>query len=435
MGNFRFSQTLSKQMREWRRDLHQYPELGWMEYRTTYYIDRLLKSFGFTTYMGKEAIVSESRMGVPELSILSQYENKLVSQGEVPEDTIKKMEGGNTGVVAVLDTRKPGPHIAFRFDIDALPIEESDKSTHFPIKNQFRSKNKGVMHACGHDGHISTGLGLSSFLANNKENLKGKYTLLFQPSEEGARGAKAMLGKGWLDDVDYFLSGHIGIKSLNIGDLVATTSGFLATTKINVTFTGRSAHAGIEPEQGKNALLAAATTALHVQGISPHSGGVTRVNVGELVAGSGRNIIADKANMKLETRGETTDLNQYMVGEVKRIICATANMYDVEAEIQIVGEGIETSYDDWWIPTVEQAMNNSEHIKHIIPNIFFGASEDVTFMMEKVKECGGKSNYFLFGTPLIAGHHHPEFDFEEDVLDVALETYVYLIKNLLNDTK
>ncbi|EGL81754.1 amidohydrolase [Caldalkalibacillus thermarum TA2.A1] len=416
-----FFQEIESKLLRWRRDLHQYPEVGWTEYRTTYWLGQELVQLGYKLSVGKEALVSKARMGVPEPEVLKQAENRALAEG-VPLEWIKRMEGGHTGLVACWETGRPGPHFAFRFDIDALPIDEGKEDGHFPYQEGFRSRYRGQMHACAHDGHAAIGLGLASWIACFNKVLNGSYTLLFQPAEEGSRGAKAMVEKGWLDDVDYFVAGHIGLQPLNIGDVVATTSGFLATSKLNVFFHGKAAHAGVEPEQGKNALLAAATAALHLQAIPRHSQGATRLNVGKLVAGKGRNIIPDQAFMEIETRGETTELNRYMVREAKRIIQAAAHMYDVQLEIVEVGEGLGGESDKEWVDIVQKACRNAIYVQHVLPHLQAGGSEDATYMMRRVQERGGKATYMVFGTPLPAGHHHPCFDFDERVLMVAVET-------------
>ncbi len=114
------------------------------------------------------------------------------------------MKGGFTGVVATLDTGKPGPTIAFRVDIDALPILESAANSHVPSQLGFRSKHEGAMHACGHDSHAAIGLGLAQQLMERKEMLKGKIKIIFQPAEEGARGGSVIAESSHLDDVDFF---------------------------------------------------------------------------------------------------------------------------------------------------------------------------------------------------------------------------------------
>lgn len=411
---------------DWRRTLHRYPEVGWTEYRTTYMIGEELRALGFELSVGKVACESSERMGVPNPETLSGHE-KRAREAEVPEQWMKEMEGGNTGLVAQLDTGREGSHFALRFDIDALEIRESDAQTHLPSVEGFRSTQEGVMHACGHDGHAVIGIGVARFIHRYRETLKGKFTLLFQPAEEGGRGAKAMVGRGWLDDVDYFLSGHIGIRSLDLGEVVATTSGFFCTTKIDATFRGKSAHAGGDPHRGRNALLAGASTALHLHGIPRHGEGATRINVGRIVAGTGRNVVPDRAKLELETRGETEELNRYMVSEAKRTIRGAALLYDVEEDIEIVGESTDATCDEEWISIVEQACAPSQAITQVLPHAHFGVSEDATFMINRVQQQGGKATYLLFGSPIVEGHHHPNFDYKEEVLFIAIETLSRLI--------
>ncbi|WP_096439806.1 amidohydrolase [Alteribacter populi] len=415
---------------EWRRLFHQVPEVGWTEYVTTDRIYKELAQLGFTLYTGKDAIDSEARMGVPEQEELEKG-HKRAKQYGVADHLLEKMTAGHTGVVAQLNTERPGPHIAFRFDIDALPIHEAELSSHFPKSEGFTSTEKGKMHACAHDGHTAIGLGLATFLSEHKQSLSGKFTLLFQPAEEGSRGAKAMVSKGWLDDVDWFLGGHIGIEDLKVGQIAATTNHFLATTKFDVSFSGVAAHAGKKPEEGKNALLAAATCAQHLHSISRHSDGTTRLNVGTLQAGTGRNIIPDKASMAGETRGKTNELDDFMFGEAKRIVKASAALYDVTESISVAGRGISADCDPEFKELVKQAVKYSDQLSEPIDVLPLGASEDVTHMMKAVQNNGGKATYLIFGTPLAAGHHHPSFDYDEKVLKTAVISLSLMLLEIL----
>lgn len=423
--------TISESLISWRRQLHQFPELGWTEYETTYLIGKELSKLGFTLFLGRDALVSEERIGVPSKEILRIAETRALKNG-VPKDWLSKMEGGHTGLVATLDTGKTGKHVALRFDIDALPIMENKGSSddHFPTSQGFSSKSPHLMHACGHDGHAAIGLGVATYLSTFQEKLSGTFTLLFQPAEEGSRGAKAMVEKGWLDEADVFLSGHIGITPMHIGEVVASAHGFLATSKLDVSFNGKSAHAGVEPQEGRNALLAAAAASLHLHGIPRHSDGETRINVGTLQAGSGRNVIPDYAEMSLETRGETSILNQYMEDEAVRIIQQTAGIYGVECDIRLVGKGIEATSESGWKEILEDATKSSKRVNKIIETLPLKASEDAAYMLNHVRDRRGKATYFIFGTPLAAGHHHPLFDYDEKVLEVALDVYISSILSL-----
>ncbi len=415
---------------EQRRKRHEYPEIGFAEYVTTYELSEQLTGKGFSLFYGTELLTSKERMGVPSDEFLERNEQRALDKG-VPPAFLEKMKGGHTGLAAVLDTGRPGPNFAYRFDIDALPIEESDDAEHVPAQQAFCSQITGMMHACGHDGHAAIGLGLAEYLSKNKDQLSGKYTILFQPAEEGGRGAKAIVDKGWLDDADYFLSGHVGLHDLPAGTVAAATSRFLASSKINVKFIGKSAHSGLEPNEGRNALLAAASATLHLHSISRHKDGATRINVGTLHAGSGRNIIAEKALMEIETRGETNQLDAYMQENAERILQASASLYDVELELEHMGKAISTSADLEFAEIVERACASSQNLK-IVPNLAIGASEDVTYMIERVRERGGKATFMIFASPLPAGHHHPRFDYDEQALMAGLETLIrttdYLLK-------
>ncbi|WP_100399027.1 amidohydrolase [Bacillus sp. FJAT-44742] len=419
-------------MIKWRRRFHQHPETGWTEYITTYEIAKNLEPLGFRLFIGKDALLSEARMGVPNEEELITADERAGAYG-ISDEFLEKVKGGHTGVVAKIESGKPGPHFAFRFDIDALPVFEAEQASHVPYEKGFSSKERGKMHACAHDGHTSIGLAYAHFLSTHLDILRGSFTLLFQPAEEGSRGAKAMVEKGWLDHVDWFISGHIGIKDLTIGQLASTTTDFLATTKFDVSFSGTASHAGAKPEEGRNALLAAAACAQHLHAISRHSEGTTRLNVGTLHAGTGRNIIPDRAVLTGETRGETNVLNSYMYEEAERIVKASASLYGVDSAISIVGEGISAECDNDFISFIEKAADQSKWLEKPMKQISAGASEDATHMIKRVQESGGKATYMIYGTPLAAGHHHPSFDYDEDVLLTGLSALIYTTLQILEE--
>ncbi len=421
-----FIESLTPFLTEKRREFHAQPELGFTEYVTTYKLNEELVKLGFKTTVGKDALETSARVGLPSEEELLENEERAQNLG-VPADFLEKMRGGHTGVVAQLDTGRPGKNVALRFDIDALPIKETKDHSHVPTANGFVSARDGVMHSCAHDGHAAIGLGVAKFLQEYKDELSGTYTLLFQPAEEGGRGAQPMVEKGWLDQADVFLSGHIGCHTLPVGEIAATTTKFLASTKINVTYKGKSAHAGLEPNAGRNALLAAAAASLHLNGITRHADGATRINIGKLVAGSGRNIVADTAKMEIETRGETTDINEYMNEEALRIIRACATLYDVKVEYEMVGKAPSAECDQEWVELVANACKDSQYVKNVIPTLPLGASEDATCMINHVQARGGSATYMVFASPLPAGHHHPCFDFDEKVLPTAVDTFARTI--------
>ena len=283
------AQGLREEMIARRRNLHQHPETGWTEFRTASLIIKELKALGYEVSFGAAVVNEEYMMGVPNATDLSAYMERAISEGADAE-LVKQMAGGKTGIVAVLKTGKPGKTVAFRFDMDCNDVEEDKGVAHRPTAEGFASCHKNAMHACGHDGHVTIGLAAAKLIATHKDELAGTIKLIFQPAEEGVRGAYAMVNAGVVDDVDYLFGGHIGFKATNDNALVTMTDGFLATTKLDAEFKGVSAHAGAAPEQGKNALLAACQAAISLNTISRHSQGSSRINVGVLNAGTGRNV-------------------------------------------------------------------------------------------------------------------------------------------------
>jgi aminobenzoyl-glutamate utilization protein A len=414
---------------KWRRTFHAIPEKGFTEYQTTSKIIEILKEIGLEVYYGKDIICGEERMGLP-----SEEEDKLAMDralnSGVNKSLLENMEGGFTGVVAYIENG-PGPRIACRFDIDCNEVQEEKSKGHLPFDENFISKHNGLMHACGHDGHIAIGLGLAKWLNENKDMWSGSIKLIFQPAEEGVKGAKSMVAAGILDDREYFLSGHIGIFSgedtlyTNIGD-------FLSTSKFDVLFKGKSVHAGMSPHKGRNALLAASSAALQLHAISRHGEGATRINVGRIEAGSGRNVIADEGKLVLETRGETAELNEYMANEMYRIIEGIAKVYNVQYEFINMGAATKAnSSEELSDIAAEIAVDAGfTNIKRKAESI--GGSEDASFMMKRVEDLGGKPLYMVFGTKLAAEHHNRSFDFDEKILKKAVGVFSGIIKKLSN---
>ena len=234
-----------------RRDLHRCPETGWLEMRTTAILAKALRAMGYETYTGRAVCKEGARLGLPDEAALAAHAERALSQGAPEDELTQDVRAGYTGVVAVLRCGE-GATLAMRFDIDALPMAECPQETHRPTREGFASVNPGMMHACGHDGHAAIGLGVAHILAAHRDALRGTVKLIFQPAEEGVRGAYAIVENGWLDDVDVLLASHIApTGQKDDGDVTVGTWGSLATTKYDAVFTGRAAHAGGFPEQGE----------------------------------------------------------------------------------------------------------------------------------------------------------------------------------------
>lgn len=409
-----------KRFADLRREFHKCAEIGWLEFETTVKIIKYLKSFGYDVMYGKR--IHSQRMGLPDEKIMREHRDKLSLKADFD---ISEILQGYTGAVAMIDTHKDGPTIAMRFDIDANGIEETKDENHIPNKENFASLNKNMMHACGHDGHIAIGIALAQKLMEEKENLRGRFILIFQPAEEGARGAKSIVGTGVLNRVDYLLSGHIGFRAEE-NEIVCGTIGFLATSKLDIYFQGRPAHAGASPELGKNALLAAASCTLNLHTLTQFGSGMSRLNVGVLKAGDARNIVPYKAEMQIETRGENEKINELLLAKVQNVIEGSSKAFDVKYKVVHVGGA--PSYKEYNKKFVEKLTKNLniEGYKLTIGKSF-GGSEDVTYMMNEVEKNGGKSVYFMFGTKLAAPHHNNKFDFDENILKLSYDVYMQSI--------
>lgn len=423
------SDELENEMILIRRDFHKYAETGWTEFRTASKIAAYLENIGVDIKLGKSIFKTQSMMGLPSEDELKKHQERAISQG-APEKYVNMMTGGYTGVVGIIDTKKPGPTVAFRFDIDANDSIEDNSQSHRPCRENFLSVNENAVHACGHDGHGTIGLILAKIVKTMEKELCGKILFIFQPAEEGVRGARSIVDSGILDDTEYLLSGHIGFKADKLGMVVCNTGGFLATTKLDAFFHGVPAHAGASPERGKNALLAASTAALNLHTICQHGDGVGRINVGVLNAGTGRNVVPENALMKIETRGETTEINQYISNRAIEVIKSAAQMYEVDCNIKVAGNAQKGCSDEELSKLVESQAKLVPEVTEIIFEGKLSGSEDVTYMMNKVQSNGGKAAYVLFGTERAADHHNGKFDFDEQVLKIAVKTYAFSLVKL-----
>ncbi|MDR1828136.1 MAG: amidohydrolase [Methylobacteriaceae bacterium] len=413
-----------------RRDFHKHAESGWTEFRTASLVARRMQDLGYTLTMGKDAVSKEDMMGAPGEEALKAYQARALSQG-ADREMLARMDGGLTGFLAELTFAAPGPRFALRCDMDALEGQETDDPAHRPNREGFRSINDGAMHACGHDGHMAIALAAAEVLAGMKDELKGSIRFIFQPAEEGVRGAAPMVAAGCCRDVDLIAGLHIGFQAEKKGDLVCGTRGFLATTKWDVHITGKSAHAGAAPQEGRNALLAACTATLNLHAIPRHGGGATRITVGKMSGGQGRNAIPPNAFMALETRGVTSELDEYMTTEAGRIIKAAAEMWGCGFTITVMGGTKSGESSPEMVGTVAEIARTIPAYTNIMEMKDFGASEDYSHMMTVVQRNGGLGTYIQAGTNRTAGHHNDHFDFDEEDLAPAAELLVRLVREYL----
>ena len=403
-----------------RRLFHRHAETGMAEFWTTARIAEELETFGLSPVLGESVCAAEARMGMPNPDRLREAARRAEKEGASPR-LLARMNGC-TGLV--VDIRPDLPlHTVLRFDIDAVDVQESGEPEHRPFREDFASLHEGISHACGHDGHIAIGLGLARELLHRRSDLRHNVRLLFQPGEEGCRGAKAMTAAGWLNGARHFLAAHIGMRADVDHALVCGAHGFLATTKFDVEFLGRAAHAGAEPHRGANSLLAAASAALNMHALPRHGDGDSRITVGTLEAGSGRNVIADHAFMRCETRGATTAINEYMFERCRSIIEHTAAMYEQTCRIRLMGSADSADSDERLARLIRSTAENVPWFRHdrIRDTATGYGSDDACTLMAAVQKQGRDAAYVMLGSALAAGHHAPNFDFNEEALLPSVE--------------
>lgn len=264
---------IEPEIRSWFHHLHQNPELGFEEFETSAFVEEKLKSF----------------------------------------QEIEVRRVGSTGVLGIIKTEKKGPTLAFRADMDALPIEEDE--THL-----IRSRNRGVMHACGHDGHTASLLGAAKILAEQKDQLCGEIRFIFQPSEEiQPGGAKGMVQDGALIGVDYIFGMHYSIDEEAGCFSIQEGFGFAANYKFDMTVTGQEGHAAF-PHLAKDAVLCASelVCALHrivSRGVCPSEQVV--LSVTEISGGNSYNSIPMEVLLKGTFRFLNKDLEEVLPGKIK----------------------------------------------------------------------------------------------------------------------
>ncbi|MDL2263017.1 amidohydrolase [Synergistaceae bacterium OttesenSCG-928-I11] len=406
-------------IRDYRRDFHKYAEVKWTEFRTASIVAQRLDNLGIRTLLGEEMSVKGFQFAYPDDESRDAEIARAIRQGGDPE-TIEKMDG-LPGAVGIIEGGKPGPVIAFRFDMDALLTTESDTLDHYPRKEGFRSVNEGYCHACGHDGHTAMGLGLAEVLMANRENLCGTVKLIFQPSEEGGGGARGIVARGILDDVKYFFAVHVGLTKLDglpLGQhgLICGVKDLLDSRRYDFRFRGKAAHSAGDPHVGKNALLASCHASMAIHSIPPHSEGVMRLNVGVQQAGVVRNAVPADGYIQVDMRAENDVVGEYAERRVQQVVAGAAAMYENELETTLIGKTCAAASDDEAITLVRRASESVDWFTEIHDVGSAGGTDDAAEMIRRVQRNGGMASYAGLGCDFAAGFHNEAFDFDESVM-------------------
>ena len=409
---------LNQELVALRREFHRYPESGWTEFRTTARIIEELEKLGLTVWYGQQIHKKEKMFGLPKPEELERCLRRAAQEGARPE-LLEAMAGGFTGCVTVIEGALPGPVTGLRVDIDCNDVEESMDAEHLPVREGFRSVHESCMHACGHDAHAAIGIGAAKLLCAAREQLCGKVVLAFQPAEEGLRGAASLVEEGVFDACDRFFGIHVGLLDAPVGTVAASAKGFLASTKLDVTFHGAAAHAGMEPEKGRNALAAAAQATLDMLALPERFPDRTRLNIGTFHGGTGRNVIPAEAVLQVETRGCTTEVNKAIENAARQACLSAAEHHGCTCAFIFMGQGDTAECDAELTEQVQRILQTVDGVETVLPSVDLSVGEDVTAIICRVQAEGGKATELIFGMPLPHSHHSSRFDVDERVLELG----------------
>jgi amidohydrolase len=379
---------LQPEIQAWRRDIHEYPELGYEERRTSTFVADRLREFG----------CDEVVTGL-----------------------------GGTGVVGVIKGRRPGGNgdvksIGLRADMDALPIEEA---TGLP----YASRTPGKMHACGHDGHTAMLLGAARYLAETR-NFAGQAVVIFQPAEEGGFGAAAMIKDGLFDRfaIDQVYGMHNG-PGIPIGSFAIRPGPIMASTDaVNIHIEGRGGHAA-RPHLSIDSVMVGAQLITALQSIVSRSVDPLEaavISMCEFHAGNARNVIPQTAELRGTVRTLTPEVRTLVGKRVREVVEGVARLTGARIDLDyepgypvVVNHAAQTDFAVGVASEVAGSGNVSE-----MPPMMGG--EDFAFMLQK------RPGAFIFcGNGDSAGLHHPAYNFNDEAIVFGTSYWIKLVENAL----
>ena len=373
-----------KDMAEWRRHLHQYPELGRECYKTAEYVTERLKEFGIT-------------------EIHSGY--------------------ASSGLVAIIEGKAPGRTIGLRADMDALPIKENTGLS-------YSSKNEGVMHACGHDGHTAMLLGAARYLAETR-NFSGRVALIFQPDEEATGGAKAMVEEGIIEQflIDEVYALHnipgrdVGVMYTRSGPIMAGADSF------SVEIKGTGGHAAY-PHEVKDPIVAALSIAQAFQTIVSRNNIPSEdlvISITQVHSGTTDNVIPEIAYLNGTVRTFDLSVQEMVIERMEKIISGFAMSFEVDAKLNYEkGYPPTINHDDATNFAIEVAKDvcGSDQVLTSVGKEM--GAEDFSYMLEK-----RPGAYLFLGIGEAAGLHNPNYDFNDAAAPVGASFFARLIEKAL----
>ena len=361
-----------------RETLHRYPEEGNSEYFTSEFLEAELKSLGLD---------------------------------------VDRILG--TALVAVLHGGKPGKRVALRADMDALPVTEATGCS-------FTSENNGMMHACGHDIHMTAALGAAKLLASKRNDLKGDIVFLFQPDEEGKGGAQRMIEAGAVEGVKAVFGGHVS-PDLPLGTVGIRYGKFYAASDvITVKVHGKSCH-GATPEKGADALLAAVEMINKLSALKPSSGDRAVLTIGEFRSGTACNVIADEAVFRGIVRTLGNADREEMRCLIKAITEEVSERYNVKSELELsysYGGVVNTDAETALMEESAVQVLGKEHVIRIQEPTM--TTEDFGYFIDACSGC-----FCSLGAGCSEPLHSPSFLPDSKAAVYAAAVYARTLENAL----
>jgi amidohydrolase len=370
----------------------------------------------------REAVIETRRAfhRHPEIAQQEMHTAEVVAERSAALGFTVRSGVGGTGVIADLDSGRPGPMLMLRADMDALPILERGDG------RVVNSETEGVMHACGHDGHMAMTLGAATALAALRDSWAGRLRLCFQPAEETASGAMPMINDGAAEGVDRVLGIHLWAP-LETGR-VAVKSGviFGSADSFSLKIQGRGGHGGM-PHTAIDPIVITAQVILALQSIisretSPFSPAV--ITIGRVTAGTAFNVIADSAELLGTTRAIDSSERERLLKRVAEVATAVASGYGAQAIFQHIAGCPPVISDAATADLVHRAAAATVGEDHVDIAVPITVGDDVACFLQRAPGC-----YFLVGAGHpergpVPPHHSAYFDIDEAALPVGVETLV-----------
>jgi amidohydrolase len=357
-----------------------------------------------------------------------EYETSKMIKEELDKMGIAYQSCTETGITALIEGRSEGKTIALRADMDALEIEEETEL-------DFKSENKGLMHACGHDGHSAMLLTAAKALMKIKDQLKGNVRLIFQPAEEMVAGAREMVKLGVLEDVDAAFGMHLW-SDLTAGKINIEAGPRMASGDyVIIDFKGKGGHGSL-PQQTVDPIPAASSFIINSQAVvSRESSPLDPVvfTVGQIDSGTRFNIIPSKAHLEGTLRCFSEESRQQASEAIKRYAEKIAESFRAKAEVEIK-KGTPPTINNAEI--TEYAKKAAEDIvgsSNLISMEKTTGSEDMAYYLREVPGAFAFVGAGFEEEEKNYPHHHPKFNLNEESLLIGAALFVNFVLEFLKD--